>query len=103
MWSIKELQKIINNKAAMNWGLSENLKEHFTLTIQTPRPIVTSCINNLTPEWVAGFCTGESNFSIFITGKYASVRFSVSQDIRDALLLENLGIYLDCGILNKYK
>ena len=101
------LQKIINNKAAMNWGLSDNLKENFPLTVQTPRPIVTSDINNITPEWVAGFCSptaqGESNFSIFITGKYASVRFSVSQDIRDALLLENLGIYLGCGIINKYK
>jgi NADH:ubiquinone oxidoreductase subunit K len=100
------LQKIINNKAAMNWGLSENLKESFTLTLQTPRPLVTSDINNITPEWVAGFLSlrqGESNFSIFITGKYASVRFSVSQDIRDALLLENLGIYLSCGKINKYK
>ena len=97
------LKKIINIKAAMNWGLSDNLKENFSLTLQTPRPIVTSDINNITPEWVAGFCTGESNFSIFITGKYASVRFSVSQDIRDALLLENLGFYLDCGIVNKYK
>ena len=91
------LQKILNNKAAMSWGLSENLKENFSLTLQTPRPIVTSDINNITSEWIAGFCTGESNFSIFITGKYASVRFSVSQDIRDALLLENLGIYLGCG------
>ena len=87
----------------MNWGLSENLKEHFTLTIQTPRPIVTSCINNLTPEWVAGFCTGESNFSIFITGKYASVRFSVSQDVRDLILLNNIGFYLNCGKINKSK
>ena len=97
------LQKIINNKAVMNWGLSENLKESFTLTLQIKRPLVTSDINNIRPEWIAGFCTGESNFSIFITGKYASVRFSVSQDIRDALLLENLGIYLSCGKINKYK
>jgi NADH:ubiquinone oxidoreductase subunit K len=97
------LQKIINNKAVMNWGLSENLKESFTLTLQIPRPLVTSEIKNIRPEWVAGFCTGECNFSIFITGKYASVRFSVSQDIRDALLLKNLGIYLSCGKINKYK
>lgn len=97
------LQKIINNKGSMNWGLSENLKENFALTLQTPRPFVTSDINNITPEWIAGFCSGESCFSIFITGKYASVRFSVSQDIRDSLLLENLGIYLGCGRINKDK
>ena len=97
------LQKIIHNKASMNWGLSENLKENFTLTLPTSRPLVTSDIDNISPEWVAGFCTGESNFSIFISGKYASVRFSVSQDVRDALLLKNLGIYLGCGIINKYK
>lgn len=106
------LQIIINNKASMNWGLSENLKESFTLTLPTPRTLITSDINRISPEWIAGFCTGESNFSIFITSplpsgkggsKYASVRFSVSQDIRDVLLLENLGIYLGCGKINKYK
>lgn len=97
------LQKILNNKAALNWGLSDNLKANFPLTLQTPRPLVTSNIEKITPEWLAGFCTGESNFSIFITGKYASVRFSLSQDIRDVLLLENIGIYLNCGKINKYK
>jgi NADH:ubiquinone oxidoreductase subunit K len=97
------LQKIINIKASLNWGLSETLKESFPLTIGTLRPVVISIIENITPEWIAGFCTGESNFCIFIIGKYASVRFSVSQDIRDVLLLENLGFYLNCGKINKYK
>jgi NADH:ubiquinone oxidoreductase subunit K len=101
--TLEGLQKILNKKAALNWGLSDNLKENFPLTLAVERPKVLNTIQCLSPEWIAGFCTGESNFSIFITGKYASVRFSVSQDSRDVLLLENIGIYLNCGIVNKYK
>lgn len=97
------LQKIINNKAALNWGLSENLKENFPLTLPTPRPQVPSRMENIKPEWIAGFCTGESSFSILITGKYASIRFSVSQDSRDIILLENIGLYFSCGKINNYK
>lgn len=67
------------------------------------RPKVLNSMKYLSPEWIAGFCTGESCFSIFIIGKYVSVRFSVSQDLRDVFLLENIGIYLSCGIVNKYK
>lgn len=102
-YTLEGLQKIINNKASMNWGLSENLKENFLLTLPTQKALITNDINMISPEWVAGFCTGKSNFSIFITGKYASVRFSISQDIRDVLLLNNLGIYLGCGKINRYK
>lgn len=102
-YTFEGLQKIINNKASMNWGLSENLKENFLLTLPTQKPLITSDINMISPEWVAGFSTGESSFSIFITGKYASVRFSISQHKRDVLLLNNLGIYLGCGIINRYK
>lgn len=53
------------------------------------------------PEWIAGFCIGESSFSILITGKYASVRFSIYQDLRDIILLENIGKVFTCGIVNK--
>ena len=112
------LQNILNKKASLNWGLSENLKENFPLTSSVKRAKVVNSMEYLSPEWIAGFCTGESCFSIFITvsaasdggwntgearGKYASVRFSVSQDLRDVLLLENIAIYLSCGIVNKYK
>jgi hypothetical protein len=49
-YTAEGLQKIIHNKASMNWGLSENLKENFTLTLPTSRPLVTSDMDNISPE-----------------------------------------------------
>jgi hypothetical protein len=47
---------------------TENLKEGFPDTLPSQR-LESSNIplaNNLKPEWMAGFCTGESNFFITV-------------------------------------
>jgi hypothetical protein len=77
----------------------------------------------LSADWLTGFCTGESNFFIVISGGYAWLRFSVAQDVRDILLLalaptyvlhmqysrsrlgskaENIVRHFNCGYVNKY-
>lgn len=60
------LQKIVNIKASINWGLSENLKEAFPKTIPLNKPNVNISYCSMSPEWIAGFATGESNFYIAI-------------------------------------
>ena len=51
--------------------------------------------NNLSPEWVAVFSTGESNFFITVqksktkSGLAVLLRFSIGQHSRDLLLLES--------------
>ena len=66
--TLEGIQKIVNIRASLNTGLTENLKEGFpdTLPSQRLESSNISLANNIKPEWMAGFCTGESNF--FITG-----------------------------------
>lgn len=71
---------------------------------------------SLSPEWVAGFSTGESNFFITVI-KYKtrnkeilssvklipSLRFTISQNTRDSLLLKTLINFFGCGYITEYK
>ena len=67
--TLEGIQKIVNIRASLNTGLTENLKEGFPDTLPSQR-LESSNIplaNNLSAkptEWMAGFCTGESNFFI---------------------------------------
>lgn len=75
--TLEGLQKIVNLRASLNTGLSNDLKEAFPITIPATLNLENSATvapdpsdqepnknNNLDPEWVAGFSTGESNFFI---------------------------------------
>lgn len=112
------LQLILNYRASLNWGLTDSLKVGFPLTIPVARVPVKDKLEMLLAEWLTGFCSGESNFFIVISGCYAWLRFSVAQDVRDILLLVSGGVYdawnlpkglenivrhFNCGYVNKYK
>ena len=105
--TLEGIQKAINIKSSLNLGLSapqinrgaglsKNLQKAFP-NIMTKENLDNSAgseiHNNLHPDWVAGFCTGESNFFIATqkskSGLYVSLRFSVAQHSRDLLLLES--------------
>lgn len=60
-------------------------------------------IENISPFWLAGFCSGESNFFITLSKKYVSLRFSIGQDSRDLLLLDSILKSFNCGYVYKYK
>ena len=90
--TLEGIKKIVNIKASLNTGLTEILKEFFPDILTSPKESLVPCgrirpllhaaslrvrekdgvgsniplANKLKPEWMAGFCTGESNF--FITG-----------------------------------
>ena len=101
--NLEGLQLILNNRASLNWGLTETLKLAFPLTLPVLRVQVENKLENLLPEWLAGFCSGECNFFITISRSYAWLRFSISQDVRDILLLENIVNFFNCGYVSKYK
>ena len=56
--NLEGLQKIVNLKASLNWGLSNNLKIAFPNTIFAIRPITSAVYTNIQFEWIAGFCSG---------------------------------------------
>jgi hypothetical protein len=56
--SIEGLQNIISIKAAMNKGLSDELKSNFINLNIVERPLIVTK-NIFDPNWIAGFVSGE--------------------------------------------
>ena len=93
--------KIVNIKASLNLGLSNDLKKAF------PNAVPVSRLDYLykgiiEPSWLAGFATGESNFFIAVQKSYLLV-FSIAQHTRDLLLLESFVNFLASGFVMNYK
>lgn len=108
--TLEGIQKIVNIRASINTGLSNYLKEEFPMTIPATLNLESFIKNNnLHPEWVAGFSTGESNFFIAVqksktnSGLYTSLRFSIAQHSRDLLLLESFVVFFGGGSVMNYK
>ena len=97
------LHEIINIKASLNKGLTENLRLDFPNVIPRSRPEVSNLeIKN--PNWVRGFIEAEGCFSIYKpaldSSKVAS--FDISQT-NGSDLIEAIKIYLNIYInLIKY-
>lgn len=90
-------------KASINKGLSPELKAAFPDVIPVERPLVQDK-KILDPFWLAGFIEGEGCFLVNISdspthklGSKVELRFQITQHNRDALLMESLVKYLDCG------
>lgn len=101
------LQAIVNIRATINLGLSEDLKAAFPNTIPEPRPLIEN-LKITDPEWVAGFVSGEGCFYIglwkAIDRKYGvriRVDFIITQHSRDELLLRSFVDYFKCGSYSK--
>jgi NADH:ubiquinone oxidoreductase subunit K len=109
--NLQGIQTIVNYKASMNWGLSDELKKAFPDTVPVKKEDIVSNYNILVSakEWMAGFSTGESNFFITVqksktkSGIATSLRFSIAQDSRDISLLESFVDFFGCGYVAKYK
>lgn len=92
--------KIINLKASLNWGLSDKLKEEWINVTPAIRPsVLPSTIKD--KEWLIGFVEGEGSFQIVVQKSkdktWVSLRFTITQHIRDNILMENMVKYLGCG------
>ena len=99
--TLEGIEKIVNIRASLNTGLSDELKEAFpnweAVPIKNLGNSITNKISysNIHPDWLAGFATGESNFFIAVqkaktkSGISTSLRFSIAQHSRDLLLLES--------------
>ena len=109
--NLEGIQKIINKRASMNWGLSDQLKKAFPETIPVIREEKVNNYNTLvhSKPWIAGFSTGESNFFMAINKSktkdniYASLRFSIAQDLRNVDLLESFVDFFKCGYVVRYE
>ena len=104
---IDGIQKIVDLKASLNKGLSDELKQAYTNTISVPRPLVEyQVIKN--PYWLAGFSSGEGSFQLNLTksssnkiGYRVELRFQITQHVRDEPLFNTFVSYLACGKIFK--
>ena len=96
------IKEIVNIRASINTGLSEVLKREFILAIPAVRLINTPVVPH--EAWLSGFTSGEGSFLIRIgkskdkVASRAQLVFTISQHIRDELLLKSIIDYLNCGI-----
>ena len=95
--TLEGLQKIINTKATLNFGLSKELQLMFPETIPVPRPLTeTSKIPH--SQWIAGFTSAEGNFSVSLDkGAFKSLLFKITQHKIDEVLLTAIKEYFNCG------
>jgi hypothetical protein len=101
------LNQILSIKASINKGLSPVLMESFPDIIPVERPYVEGP-ENIDPNWIAGFTTGEGTFYVGIqqskaykTGYQVSLRYWLTQHSRDTLLMNSLKQFFNCGMVDE--
>lgn len=96
------LEKIIAIISSINLGLSDELKNKFSV-IPAYRPDV---LNQEIPHpyWLSGFVCGDGCFMVSVskstynkTGYAVRLFFSISQDKRDTQWMKKIIDYLECG------
>lgn len=110
--TLEGIQKIVNLKASINKGLSDELKITFPKTIPMERPLVVDQVIK-DPNWVAGFVSGEGCFLVNLykvlsgastrLGEGVALKLKVAQHLRDEELLKTLVSYLGCGVYSNVK
>ena len=100
------LRKIIAIRAAMNLGLSDEVKKAFPDVFPVTRPLV---LNQKIqdPYWLSGFTSAEGCFFIQIykaktkQGKAVNLVYQLTQHTREEQLMRSILKYLDCGGISK--
>jgi hypothetical protein len=98
--SIEGILKLVGIKATLNWGLSDKFKESFPTAKAVVRPsVIYNTLNvkikNL--NWIRGFIDAEGSFQVITQNTNVSLRFSLTQHIKDEVLLKDIVTYLNCG------
>lgn len=99
--SIEGLLKLVGIKATLNWGLSDKFKESFPIAKAVVRPSViynTLNVNIKNLNWIRGFIEAKGSFQVITqNNRNVSLRFSLTQHIKDEELLKDIVTYLNYG------
>ena len=105
--TMEGLHKIVSLKKSLNLGLSDELNTAFSNIVVINRPLIKNP-ESLDPNWLAGFASGESCFSIYIykcktnLGEAVQLKFDLAQHSRDSEILISIKNYFGCGSVNKH-
>jgi len=106
--TIEGLLKLVELKASINRGLTDQLKETFPEidSKANQRSIVDKDITG--SEWISGFTSGEGSFQVRVSkstshsiGSQVQLRFQITQQDRDKNLMEKIKNYFNCGYLSE--
>lgn len=107
--SLTGLLKLVGIKATLNWGLSPKFKESFPAASQRVKSVNRPKVDNTNIKnlnWIRGFIEAEGSFQVITQDinnrTNISLRFSISQHIKDEVLLTNIVTYLNCGRYYKW-
>lgn len=101
------LNEIISIKASINNGLSVSLKDAFPDITPVVRPLIDN-LSIYSPQWLAGFTSGEGSFGVKIRNATENSRtfveliFQINQHVRDEKLINSIAEYLGCGKIYKH-
>ncbi len=107
--SMENLNKIVNIKASINWGLSNKLKSElkFLKILPVKRPMINS-LNIPDPYWITGFVSGNGSFLVKISKTNLNLKervllsFRITQHQRDIKLKQALVNYFKVGKISPY-
>lgn len=95
--TLEGLQKIVNIRATLNFGLSKELQLMFPETVPVSRPLRETCVIPHS-NWIAGFTSGEGNLSVSLDkGIFKALLFKITQHEKDEVLLTAIKEYFNCG------
>ena len=107
--TLEGLQKLLAIKGSLNLGFSDEIKTNFPNIKTIERPLVAvPKINEIDPNWIAGFTSGEGCFHVRIKnstksklGVQVSLLFKMTQQERDKELMKSFIDYFNCGSISK--
>ena len=107
--TLEGLQKLLAIKGSLNLGLSDEIKTNFPNIRTIERPLVAlPKINEIDPNWISGFTSGEGCFHVRIKnstksklGVQVSLLFKITQHERDKELMKSFIDYFNCGSISK--
>lgn len=101
--TLLKLNKILNLKASLNWGLSNKLKKSFKDFEIFPQKRIYNDSALINSYWVSGFVSGDGCFKIFKNNDKVQLRFRITQHTRDEILKKKLLKFLRVGNTYYYK
>ena len=101
--TLEGLHSLVMIKSSINKGLSEKLKDSFPNVVPGLRPKI-SLPKKIDPYWLCGFTEGDGCFGVEIYKSKSTklnysvtLRYSLTQNSRDHLLLSHLVVFFGCG------
>lgn len=102
----KGFLQILSYNASINRGTSKKLSNYYDNIVPADKPVV-NLPENLNPQWVSGFVSGDGGFSIyvrpakgFVLSERVDCKFHIAQHLKDLDLMKLFIKFFNCGTVS---